>query len=199
MFVAVALAQPSIGTSRGCYLVGQAVQLSGRGFAPSRSYVVTLDGVYLGTSTTDTQGGFAVPVHPGGLPAGTAQHADHVRVSDGTSRAATYFTVTRPAGAEVLASSGSPQSVQARFSVWGFSITGAPVPVYLHYVKPSGSQEARTFLGTTGGQCGWIATPRRLLFPFSVSAGTWTLQFDTHKSYASHPDGPVSKVRVTVP
>src|SRR5580704_12189250 len=71
-----AASAPGLSTARGCYVVGQAVQLRGSGFAPSRTYVVTIDGVYLGQRTTDGQGNFSIPVHPGGLPAGRAQHVD---------------------------------------------------------------------------------------------------------------------------
>jgi hypothetical protein len=196
---AVALAQPSISTDHGCYLVGQTVRLSGQGFTPSSTYVVTLDGVYLGQRSTDAQGNFAIPVHPGGLPAGAAQHVDHVKVSDGTNNGNATFTVTRPAGARILAAGGSnPQSIRVRFQVWGFSLAGASRQVYVHYVDPSGSQQARTLLGRVGGQCGYFTFPSQRLFPFSVSRGTWTLQFDTHKSYSSHPSGPAPKIPVTV-
>jgi hypothetical protein len=196
---AVAFAQPSIGTDRGCYLVGQTVHLNGVGFAPSRSYVVTLDGVYLGSSTTDTQGGFAIPVHPGGLPAGTAQHLDKIRVTDGTSSASSVFTVTRPAGARIATSSGStPQSLHASFHVWGFSLIGSPQPVYVHYIRPSGREQARRFLGTTGGQCGFINTPSRRLFPFHVTPGRWTIQVDTQQAYTHHSDGPAIRIGVTI-
>jgi hypothetical protein len=199
MGTAVALAQPSISTDRGCYLVGQTVNLSGQGFTPDSAYVVSLDGVYLGTRTADSHGNFAIPLHPGGLPAGAAQHMDHVKVSDGTNTGTATFTVTRSTGARILTSgSGSAQSIQARFQVWGFSLTGTPRQVYVHYVDPSGSQQARTLLGRIGGQCGYFTFPRQRLFPFSVSRGSWTLQFDTHKSYSPHPSGAVHKISVMV-
>jgi hypothetical protein len=137
-------------------------------------------------------------VHPGGLPAGAAQHVDHIRVNDGATGAATFFTVTRKAGAQILTSGTTASSLQASFQVWGFSLGGTPRPVYVHYVEPSGHQQARTFLGRTGGQCGWISTPRRKLFPFSVSPGNWTLQVDTQKAYARHPGGPVAKIQITI-
>jgi hypothetical protein len=199
MGAAVALAQPSVSTDRGCYLVGQTVNLSGQGFTPSSAYVVTLDGVYLGTRATDSHGNFAIPVHPGGLPAGAAQHMDHVKISDGTNTGTTTFTVTRSAGARILPSGGgSPQSIQVRFQVWGFSLSGTPRQVYVHYVDPSGSQQARTLLGRVGGQCGYFTFPRQRLFPFRVTRGSWTLQFDTHRPYSAHPSGPVHKISVMV-
>ena len=101
---AVALAQPVIGTSRGCYVVGHSVQLGGSGFAPSQAYTLTVDGVYLGSRTTDAEGGLSVTFGPGPLPAGAAQHVDHVAVSDGLGNlAGTVFTLTRPAGARIAA------------------------------------------------------------------------------------------------
>jgi len=190
-FASAAHAQATISTGRGCYLVGKTVQLSGQGFSPSHTYVVTLDGVLLGERATDAQGSLAITVHPGGLPAGTAQHVDHIRVDDGTTTAMTFFTVTRSAGAGIFTSGSTPATLQASFHVWGFSLGGTPRPVYVHYVEPSGHQRARTFLGRTDGQCGWISTPRRKLFPFSVSPGNWTLQVDTQKALADQLEGTV--------
>ena len=196
---AVALAQPTVTTNHGCYLVGQTVHLSGQGFAPSSTYVVTLDGVYLGQRSANPQGNFAIPLHPGGLPAGAAQHVDHVKVSDGSSTASAIFTLTRPAGAQILTSGGSnAKTLRASFKVWGFALGGSPRPVYVHYIEPTGEQQALVLLGQTGGQCGFITTPGRKLFPYSVTSGTWTLQVDTHRSYSRHPSGPVVPIRITI-
>ncbi len=197
-FAAVAGAQPAVNTNRGCYVVGQTVQLSGRGFSPSRTYIVTVDGVFFGNRTTDSQGGLAVAVHPGGLPAGTAQHVDRVSVFDGTTFARANFTVTRPAGALIQTTGSTPSTVQARFRVWGYSLTGVTRPVYVHYVDPAGHQRAHKQLGQTAGACGTITTPRRTLFPFSVSPGKWILQVDTQKAYARHPTGPVTRIQVSI-
>jgi hypothetical protein len=196
---AEAAVAPSLSTAGGCYLVGQAVQLQGSGFAPSRTYVVTIDGVFLGQRTTDAAGNFSIAVHPGGLPAGKAQHVDRLEVSDGTSSAATTFTLTRSPGGRIFDTSGTnPNTISARFQVWGYSLAGSARTVYVHYVAPSQSARKTVSLGTTGGQCGALKTQPRRLFPLSVSKGTWTLQLDTRRSYSRHPRGPVTRISVRV-
>jgi hypothetical protein len=183
-------AATSVGTDRGCYVVGQTVQLSGSGFEPSRTYVVSIDGVYLGQRTTDSTGAFSVPLHPGGLPAGAAQHLDNLQVTDGTTSAQTWFMLTRSAGTLITNTAGGPRSLTGRFLVWGFSLGGVTRPVYVHYISPSGKVYKAVFLGNTGGQCGYLRTGRRRVFPFSTTPGTWTLQVDTSRSYSRRAAGP---------
>ena len=100
--------------------------------------MVSIDGVYLGSRYTDGTGSFSVPLHPGGLPAGAAEHYDTVEVTDGTTSAQTNFTVTRRAGFRIASVAGDVQSLTGRFVVWGFSLGGDIKPIYLHYLAPSG-------------------------------------------------------------
>lgn len=189
---------PSVSTDRGCYVVGQTIQLSGVGFESGRTYVVTIDGVYLGSRTTDSTGSFTVPLRPGGLPAGAAQHLDNLEVTDGTTSAQTSFMLTRSPGVRITNVAGGPRSLTGRFLVWGFSRTGVSLPLYLHYVGPSGNVRKTVALGTARGQCGYLRTGRRRVFPFSVSPGAWTLQVDTRPSYARHPVGPRVRIRAVI-
>lgn len=188
----------SISTSRGCYSVGQKVTLTGKGFAPSRAYVVTLDDVYFGSSGTDSTGAFSATFGPGGLVANYAQLVDTLEVTDGTSTATTSFTITRPAGARFLATAGNPRTLQAPFEVWGFSPSGARLPLYMHYIGPRSVYKATVSLGNTGGQCGYLKTKPRHVFPFIPGAGAWTFQVDTHRGYSRHPGGPVARIGVGV-
>jgi hypothetical protein len=188
----------NVSTDRGCYVVGQTVQLSGSGFEPSRTYVVSIDGVYLGQRTTDSSGNFSVPLHPGGLPAGAAQHLDNLQVTDGTTSAQTSFMLTRSAGALVTNTAGPPRSLTGRFLVWGFSLGGGPRTVYVHYLSPSGKARKTVALGNTSGQCGYLRTARRRVFPLSVSPGTWTLQFDTSRSYSRKTPSPRARLRAVI-
>ena len=188
----------SVSTDRGCYVVGQTVQLSGSGFEPGRTYVVSIEGVFLGQRTTDSTGAFSIPLHPGGLPAGAAQHLDNLQVTDGTTSAQTWFMLTRSAGALIKNAAGGPRNLTGRFLVWGFSLGGAVRPVYAHYVSPSGKLRKTVLLGNAGGQCGFLRTSRRRLFPFSVSAGTWTLQVDTRRSYSRGTPGPRARLRAVI-
>jgi hypothetical protein len=196
--VAQADQAPTVTTDRGCYVVGQTAQLSGSGFAPYRSYVVSIDGVYLGSKATDSNGSFSVPLHPGGLPAGAAEHYDPVEVTDGTTSAQTNFTVTRRAGFRIANVSGGVRSLKGRFVVWGYSLTGLTKSIYLHYVAPSGKLRQTVSLGTTRGACGYLRTARHRVFPFRVSAGTWKLQVDTQQAYSRWAPGPRVRIRVVI-
>jgi hypothetical protein len=197
----VAFAAASISTNRNCYVVGQHAQLSGSGFAPSTSYTVMVDGVLFDQHLrqTDSQGAFSIQLLPGGLPAGAAQHRDKVTVDDGTGNAAsTSFTLTRPALALLTGVQKTSKGETGRFKVWGFSLDGSTRQVYLHYVGPSGQAHRTVALGSTTGACGRLVSKRELFVPFSLSRGTWTLQVDTRRPYARHPDGPVSRIRVAI-
>lgn len=184
--------------SRGCYLVGQRVALKGVGFAPSQMYDVAIDGVDLGQNTTDAIGAFSTSLIPGGLGAGVIEHVYHLDATDGTASAAAGFTVTRRTGGRFLASSGSPRSLRAPFEVWDFARSNRSTPVYLHYVTPQGRVRRTVLLGHTGGQCGFLKTARRKVFPFSPSFGTWTLQLDARRTYSNRPGAPVTRIRVVV-
>ncbi len=197
--LALGASAPTLHTSRGCYVVKQPVRLHGTGFAPSRTYVLSVDGVYFGQGTTDSHGALLPPpILPGGLPAGSAQSVDQVQASDGTNTATASFTLTRPAGVRFLQTSGSGTSLRAPIEVWGYSLGGTKRGVYLHYVGPTGHRRTTVALGHTGGQCGYLRTSPRKIFPFTPTRGTWTFQIDTRSRYARHPGGPVRRITVAV-
>jgi hypothetical protein len=191
-------AAPSVQTARGCYLVGQTVRFGGVGFAPNRTFDVALDGVDFGRATTDGAGAFQAHLAPGGLPAGVAQVIERLDVTDGSREASTAFTLTRPAGARFLAARGNPGTLRAPFQVWGFSLTGVGRTVYLHYVSPHGTLAATVRLGRTTGQCGYLLTSPKRIFPFTPSTGRWTLQVDTQPTYTPHPRGPIARISVRI-
>jgi hypothetical protein len=191
---AQAASSPTLATGHGCYLVGQKVMLTGVGFAPSRQFVVSVDGVEFKGSLTDVSGGFTASLRPGGLGRNVAQHIARVSATDGTVTAGARFTITRRAGARILASSGNPLTLKAPFEVWGFARDGKRTPLYLHYVAPSGRLKTTSSLGHAGGQCGYVRTPKRRVFPFAPSAGKWRLQIDTRRKYSRKPGGPVARI-----
>jgi hypothetical protein len=195
---AVAFAAPTVSTNRRCYVVHQTAQLTGAGFAPSTMFTVTVDGVFYGTDRTDSNGGFSLKLSPGGLPTGAAQHVEHVMVDDGTNTARTSFTLTRAPGARLTGTARTASGYTGSFQVWGFALDGTPRKLYLHYVSPSGHPQSTVALGQTTGACGYLLSKRRLFVPFSLSPGTWTLQVDTHRSYARHRDGPVARIGVVI-
>ncbi len=191
-------AAPSIRTDRGCYLVGQKVKITGSGFAPSRTFDVAVDGIDFGQSTTNVAGAFSSSLIPGGLGAGLAESVHDLDATDGTMSADARFTVTRAAGARFLSTRGNPHTLRAPFEVWGFSLGGTRRSIYVHYVAPSGRAGRSYGLGTAAGQCGYLRTRARRVFPFSPTVGTWTLQVDTSRRYLKQPKGPVSRIRVQI-
>jgi uncharacterized membrane protein len=196
---AVALAAASVSMNRSCYVVGQSGRLSGSGFAPSSQFTVTVDGVLYGTKSTDSNGTFSIKLLTGRLPAGAGQHTGKVTVDDGSGDiASTSFTLTRRALALLSGVQRSSHGETGRFKIWGFSLDGSTRRVYLHYVGPSGKVNRTVALGSTSGACGSLVSKRELFVPFSLSRGTWTLQVDTSRSYARHPDGPSSRIRVQI-
>jgi hypothetical protein len=196
--VPVTAAAAGLSTDRGCYVVGQSVAVQGSGFAATQSFIVTIDGVFFGQSTTDSSGAFSTSLRPGGLGRNVAQHVEHIEATDGVSTALSTFTLTRRAGARFLASSGNPKTLRAPFEVWGFALNGSQRPVYLHYVSPSGRPAKTVSLGRTSGQCGYLRTARLRVFPFSPALGSWTLQLDTDRAYSHRPSGPVARIGVQI-
>jgi hypothetical protein len=197
--VAAAKTAPTIRTDRGCYFVGQKVKITGSRFAPSRMYDVAVDGIDFGQSTTSATGNFASSLIPGGLGVGQAQLVHHLDVSDGTSHAAATFTVTRSKpGARFLAAGGDVRTLRAPLEAWAFSTSGKRSSTYLHYVSPSGRGIRTVSLGRAAGQCGYVHTGRLRVFPFSPSAGTWTLQVDTSRRYGKRPRGPIARINVQI-
>ena len=195
---AAATGGPTVKTDQGCYVVGSSVALYGAGFAAGRTYHVTVDGVDFGQSRTDPGGGFATHFAPGGLGAGVVQSVHRVGVTDGTSSAEARFTVTRPTGARFEVPRGDPRTLRARFEAWGFAEDGVARALYVHYVSPSGRARTTVRVGQTGGQCGFLETQPRRMFPFAPSVGLWTLQVDSLRSYSAQPTGAWSRVRVVI-
>jgi hypothetical protein len=185
----------SIHTSRSCYQVGQTVDLSGQGFLASSEFDLSIDGIDFGQSTTSSRGAFHVSFGPGGLAAGQPQIVDQAIASDGQSSAHTTFTVTRSTNALVGTGSGSSLQRRVSFEAWDF---GGGQKLYVHYVSPKGTSVDTVLLGLAGGECGFLPSRTRELFPFNPSAGKWTLQFDTRRQYSAHPNGHVARVTETV-
>jgi hypothetical protein len=203
-----ASAGPALQTGQACYLVGQRVAVIGAGFAPSRKYQVAVDGINFGLSTTDATGSFTASLIPGGLGANVVQEVHILSATDGTSETRAPFTVTRTTGARILAGTGSAATLRAPFQLWGFELeglqpplytpTGTRLPVYVHYLSPQKRLKTTEKLGHTGGQCGYLRTKPKRVFPFTPSRGTWTLQVDTNPVYMKHAPGPKAKIILAV-
>jgi len=218
---AVARAAPILSASQSCYTVGESVGIAGLGFASIQAYEVDINSQFFGISTTDALGSFSASLRPGGLRANVVQSIDTLTASDGMNTSKTTFTVTRAAGARILAGTGKAATLRAPFQIWGFQhmpnpaplntgpplqypvpVPSVPVPtrrrVYVHYLGPHKRLKMTIKLGRVGGQCGYLRTGPRRVFPFVPSRGTWTLQVDSKRHYVRHPAGPVTRIRVRV-
>jgi hypothetical protein len=198
---------PSLQTNQRCYLVGQRVAITGSGFAPLRMYQVAVDGINFGASTTDASGSFMASLIPGGVGANVVQQVHTLSASDGTSLTRAVFTVTRTTGARILAGTGTAATLYAPFQVWGFALAGGKptatpgntqLPVYVHYVAPDAHPRMTIALGRTSGECGYLRTAARRVFPFIPAPGLWTLEVDSQRNYSKHPAGPLAKITVRV-
>jgi hypothetical protein len=169
--------------NRACYLEGARVGVTATGFAPRSTVTVRRDGTTIGTATADDLGAVQARFDAPQLPAGKRESNPVLELSDGTTRASTRLPVTR-FRASFSPSTGDPATMLVRFSVDGFGLLDAQPDVYLHYVAPDGVLRQTVSLGRARGVCGHLRTPNlRRLFPFRARAGTWTLQFDTRKTY----------------
>ena len=72
------------------------------------------------------------------------------------------------------------------------------MPVWLHWVSPTGRVRQTAALGTTGGDCGTLTTAPRRVFPFDAEAGRWVLVLDTSRRYRVQTPGPRAKIPVHV-
>ena len=202
---AVAAHAATLTTDAHCYLQGAPLRMTATGLAPQAPLTVALDGQALryrngATPTADAAGGFASSFAVPALLPGVEQKRHVLAVSDGTSRPRARFTVTRPTGADFEPSSGSPRTLRARFSVWGFALGGGAsgARVWLHWISPAGSVRASAALGAAGGDCGALTTALRRVFPFAAAPGRWVLVFDTHRGYRTQASGPRAKIAVHV-
>jgi hypothetical protein len=202
-----AAARATLTTDARCYLQGAPLQMTAGGFAPDAPLTVVLDGRQLSygdgsTPRSDAAGSFASSFATPALAPGAMELRHVLVVSDGRRRPRARFTVTRPAGAAFAPSNGDPRTLRARFQTWGFAVGAADhttrFAVWLHWLSPGGKVRRSAALGTTGGDCGSLATRPRRVFPFAPEPGRWVLVLDTHRRYRVQAAGPRAKIPVNV-
>ncbi len=112
----------------------------------------------------------------------------------------TSFTLTRRDRRAVPRRPAATRgSLRAPFEIWDLSHVRRAADGLPALRQPDAARRAQTVaLGRTGGQCGYLKTKPRRVFPFAPTAGTWTFQLDTHRGYARHPGGPVARIRVGI-
>jgi hypothetical protein len=186
--VCAALAPATAGAAavelnRACYLEGARVGVSATGFAPRSAVSVRRNGTLIGTATADDLGAVQARFDAPSLPSGRREASYVLELGDGTTTASTRLPITR-FRASFSPATGDPATMLVRFAVDGFGLLDAQPDVYVHYVAPNGSLRTTVQLGQARGVCGHLRTPApRRLFPFRASPGTWTLQFDTRRTY----------------
>lgn len=180
-----------LATDLPCYLENRTVQLRGAGFPAGVRYTVSVDGATLGSGHVGPDGSFS-----GQLASGTLGPSDtHLRrvlsVRGGGTSASSSFEVTQ-FSAGFAPRAGDLATLVVRYHVFGFGVGPAapkdplPRPLYVHYIAPTGRQVRAARLGRTHGLCGSLPRTRRhRLFPFVPAAGTWHLQFDTRRRWAT--------------
>jgi len=181
---APAASAATLTTDTRCYQETQEVVLTGTGYAPKATVSIIVDGAAIGTAPAEVDGTFKRKFVTPKLPNGKREAIYNITATDQINQATTRYRSTK-VFADFSPGSGNPTRLKVRFTVAGFGLARRNASVYLHYVRKSTGQVARTVrLGTARGTCGVIrATKKRRLFPFAPARGTWILQFDTVKKY----------------
>jgi hypothetical protein len=201
---AQAASAATLTTDARCYAQGAPLQLTASGMAPRAPLTVSLDGEPLryrdgSTPTADDAGTFASSFATPALAPAAMQLHHTLAVADGSARAHTRFTVTRPAGADFEPSAGDPRRLRARFTLWGFALaSGRNQRAWLHWVDPTGKVRRNAALGITRGDCGRLTTAPRRVFPFDPEPGRWVLVIDTLRRYRVQTDAARAKIPVHI-
>lgn len=184
---------------------GQEVNVAGAGFDPLAQVEAKVGDSLVAADETDSSGNvrisFPVPVPPLSGPY-RGERAYQLSLSQGANRATGTLRVALPI-ADFSPTSGSPRTTRVRFTAIGFGAGATTMPtIYVHYVDPGGRAKRTISLGRGAAPCGTIErSALRRLFPFAARKGTWTLQFDTRRSYRRATEDsrlPFAKIRVRV-
>jgi hypothetical protein len=181
---AAGAAAATLTTEFPCYFEKKELTWTATDLAKNADYHLTLDGTEVASGKTDDNGGATGKLTTQRLPRKTGEKRSVLSISDGTNTAEAPFRISQ-FNADFAPSSGDPQTLLVRFSIFGF---GARKTIFLHYLRPGregAAAVAKTVrLGKVKGVCGKIKrTKQRHLFPFNASSGEWRLQFDTHRTY----------------
>lgn len=202
---AIAAAAPAAASAAilrvpGCEVIKHKEPLAMRGFAPDSRFLI-YDGTHAlnsGALSTGPTGSFDGNFTPG-LRAGVIQRSSVLSVLDSRGNLArARFTVTHRTGAQLAPSRGNPRTLRVRFYVWAFALDGRNREIYVHYVAPGGRFRRTYALGHSGGQCGYLRTGLRHIFPFRAGLGTWRLQIDTQRRFSHHPHGSRVDMKVRI-
>jgi hypothetical protein len=172
-----------------CYRLGDALIVSGTGFTPGAPVSFTLDNQDLGSLTADAAGNVSAPLTIGTL---RGIRTRTLIATDGANPA-------NVASAQFLGSALSvtvrPRSGAAgrklRIGAAGFT-TGKRL--YAHVLR--GRYRRNVFIGRLKGPCRSLKV-RRSVLPAGLTAGRYTVQFDTKRRYRKSTQVRV-RFRVTI-
>jgi hypothetical protein len=166
----------TLGATKSCYRAGDALVLSGSGFTPGGQASITLDGQDLGTVPADAAGNFTAPLNIGTLKGIRTRTLIATDAANPANVAQAQFL------GSALAVAVKPRNGAAgrklRINASGFT-TGKRL--YAHVVR--GKYRHNVFIGKLKGPCRTAKVRRRVL-PAGLSAGLYTVQFDTKRRYS---------------
>jgi hypothetical protein len=172
-----------VDTETGDYIT-EDVDLKGTGFTPNALVNVTIDGVTSATNVPiDAAGALTVTVQAPFTDSGERPFS--VTVAEQQDAAQTVSAQTMVTHLDVNAKPRKARPTQ-RIRFFGRGFTMLDRPVYAHYVRNRKVRRTVRLAATPKGPCGTFSVKRRQ-FPFRPRTGTWIVQVDQQKRYASPP------------
>lgn len=162
--------------SNSCYRAGDSVTLAGSGFTPGGQASITLDGQSLGVWPTDAAGNFSAPLNIGALKGVRLRTLVATDAANPANVAQAQFLGS--ALAVTVKPSTGAAGRRLRIKASGFT-TGKRL--YAHVVR--GKFRSNVFIGKLKGPCR-TATARRRVLSAALSAGVYTVQFDTKRRFS---------------
>ncbi|MBO9533521.1 MAG: hypothetical protein J7513_11155 [Solirubrobacteraceae bacterium] len=138
LFAVLPAAAPAatLGLDQRCYVTGEQAAISGSGFLPTTSLVLTRGGDTLSPVPSDNSGAFRGTIAVPAIPSDVIETQVEVTATDGTSTAHSYLNITRGI-ASFTPTVGDLRTLRVRHTVSGFGLSESRPSVYLHYVSPA--------------------------------------------------------------
>lgn len=172
-----------------CAVSGDAVPVSGTGFAPGKGVQLRGEGVS-GFATADAAGAFAGSV-TGFTSARTVQKVPVTATQDGVAVTSATLSLIREAFLVDANLNGSPRSVVR----WRFAGFPSGRSVYGHF-RLRGKTYRNYRFGRATGPCGTLTARARRLPVSRLRYGTWRLKFDASRRYSSSAPGRLGTLTV---
>lgn len=167
----------SVSPLKPCYRAGESVALAGSGYTPNGGVQVNSDGRVVGSTTADSAGNFGGALRLGVPNGERLKTYTAIDTSNTANQAAVRLRVSRLL-VTVSPQRGRPGSL-LRVGARGFT-TGRTL--YAHVVR--GRYRRNVRIGRLRGACRKLSARRRI-FARRTPRGTYTVQFDTRRTYSS--------------